>query len=96
MATMLRKVSFSLVEVLNIIENLLQKKKIANNRKSMTELAEKRINFIAQLHEVFLVNKGYGAFAYITLNEVLDLFDSYLKSGESAEIFINRYVKSFR
>ncbi len=93
MSTILRKVSLPLMEALKII---LQKTKITNNRKTMSELAEKRINFIAQLHEVFLEKKGYGAFAYITLNEVLDLFDSYLKSGESAEIFINRYVKSFR
>ncbi|OQK17991.1 hypothetical protein AU255_09075 [Methyloprofundus sedimenti] len=61
----------------------------------MSELAEKRINFIAQLHEIFMINKGYGALAYISLNEVMDLFNSYLESGESAEIFINRYVKSF-
>ena len=60
----------------------------------MSELAQKRIDFIALLHEVFLVNKGYGAFAYISLTEVIDLFNSYLDSDESAELFINRYVRS--
>jgi len=60
----------------------------------MSELAEKRINFIAQLHEVFLVNKGYGAFAYISLVEMIDLFNNYMDSGESADKFINQYVKS--
>ena len=60
----------------------------------MPELAQKRINFIAQLHEVFLINRGYGAFAYITVTDVIQLFDKYLTSGEPADIFINRYVKS--
>jgi len=61
----------------------------------MSELAQKRIDFIAQLHEVFLINKGYGAFAYISIVDVMNLFNSYLNSGESADKFINRYVKSF-
>ena len=60
----------------------------------MSELAQKRINFIAQLHEVFLLKKGYGAFAYISLAEVIDLFNRYLDSGEPADLFINRYVRS--
>lgn len=92
----MHKVSFSLRESLKRIEKLLKKTKIENNRKIMSELEEKRINFIAQLHETFMLNKGYGAFAYISLNEVMDLFNRYLESGESAEIFINRYVKSMR
>ncbi len=60
----------------------------------MPELAQKRINFIAQLHEVFLINRGYGAFAYMSVTDVIQLFDKYLASGEPADIFINRYVKS--
>ncbi|TXL15140.1 hypothetical protein BMR05_04630 [Methylococcaceae bacterium HT4] len=60
----------------------------------MTELAEQRINFIAQLHEVFLLKRGYGAFAYISVAEVIDLFNNYLDLGEPAELFINRYVRS--
>ncbi|TXK97038.1 hypothetical protein BMR02_10675 [Methylococcaceae bacterium HT1] len=60
----------------------------------MTELAEQRINFIAQLHEVFLLKKGYGAFAYISVAEVIDLFNNYLDWGEPVELFINRYVRS--
>ena len=60
----------------------------------MSELAQKRIDFIAQLHEVFLINKGYGAFAYISVIDVIHLFDKYMDSGEQADIFINRYVKS--
>ena len=60
----------------------------------MSELAQKRINFIAQLHEVFLLKKGYGAFAYISVAEAIDLFNRYLDSGEPADLFINRYVRS--
>lgn len=60
----------------------------------MTELAEQRINFIAQLHEAFLLNKGYGAFAYISITEVMDLFNRYLDSDEPVELFINRFVRS--
>lgn len=59
----------------------------------MSELAQKRINFIEQLHEVFLRSRGYGAFAYISVTEVLNLFDQYIGSGESASVFINRYIK---
>ena len=63
-------------------------------RKKMTKLAQQRINFIALLHEVFFVRKGYGALAYISITDVLTLFDEYLESGESAYRFINRYVRS--
>ena len=60
----------------------------------MPELDQERIRFIEQLHEVFLINKGYGAFAYITITDVIDLFNQFLKSGESSDLFIRRYVKS--
>ncbi|NOR81288.1 MAG: hypothetical protein GQ529_10745 [Methyloprofundus sp.] len=60
----------------------------------MPELDQKRIRFVEQLHEAFLISKGYGAFAYITINEVMNLFDQFLNSDESAELFIRRYVKS--
>ncbi|WP_087868242.1 hypothetical protein [Bathymodiolus platifrons methanotrophic gill symbiont] len=54
----------------------------------MTELAEQRINFIAQLHEVFLLKKGYGAFAYISVAEVIDLFNNYLDYRDSRRAVI--------
>jgi len=60
----------------------------------MPELAQERINFIEQLHEVFLRSRGYGAFAYISVTEVLHLFDQYVGSGEPASVFINRYVRA--
>ncbi|MCF7971753.1 MAG: hypothetical protein K9L22_11390 [Methylococcaceae bacterium] len=60
----------------------------------MPDLARERIRFIAELHEVFLVNKGFGAFAYVSINDVLALFEQYLESGEPAKKVINRYVHS--
>jgi len=60
----------------------------------MPELAQERIRFIAELHEAFLVNKGFGAYAYVTINDVLVLFDHYMESGEESNKVINRYVHS--
>jgi len=60
----------------------------------MPELDQTRIRFIEQLHEAFLINKGYGAFAYITITDVINLFDQFLKSDESADLFIRRYIRS--
>jgi len=60
----------------------------------MTELTVKRIAFIETLHEAFLINKGYGAYAYISIAEVLGLFDRFLSSGESSEVFIGHYIRS--
>lgn len=60
----------------------------------MTKLTEERINFIEHLHEVFYLRKGYGAFAFISVADALSLYDKYLNSNESDDLFINRYVKS--
>ena len=60
----------------------------------MPELDQERIRFIEQLHEVFLINKGYGAFAYINITDVIDLFDQFSKSDEPSDLFIRRYVRS--
>ncbi|NOQ13841.1 MAG: hypothetical protein GQ583_05075 [Methyloprofundus sp.] len=60
----------------------------------MPELDQERINFIEQLHEIFLLNKGYGAFAYITVSDAINLFDQFLSSGEPADVFIRRFVRS--
>ncbi|NOR79449.1 MAG: hypothetical protein GQ529_01245 [Methyloprofundus sp.] len=60
----------------------------------MSKLDQERENFIENLHEIFLINKGYGAFAYITLADAINLFDQFLKSNESADVFIRRFVKS--
>ena len=60
----------------------------------MSESARKHITFMGLLNEVFFIRKGHGALAYISITDVMSLFDEYLKSGESAYQFINRYVNS--
>ncbi len=61
----------------------------------MSELNQKRNEFVETLHEVFLMKKGYGAFAYISLNDAMLLFDQHVESNEPPEAFIHRFVKSF-
>ncbi len=60
----------------------------------MTELSQNRIDFIEQLHERFLMKKGHGAFAYITLTDAIGLFDNYMESEKSANQYINQFVRS--
>ena len=54
----------------------------------MTTLVQQRINFIVLLYEVFFVRKGYGALAYVSIADVMTLFDEYLESGELVLIFL--------
>ena len=60
----------------------------------MSELEKNRIDFIEQLHHRFLIKKGHGAFAFISPTEAIKLFNAYLVSDESADLFINRFVRS--
>jgi len=60
----------------------------------VSELAQSRINFIDLLHETFLMRKGHGAFAFISTSDALHLFDTYTKSNQSADLFINQFVRS--
>lgn len=60
----------------------------------MKQLTQERLNFIERVHEVFFIRRGYGAFAYVTVVDVMELFDQYLESNESADILIEKYVKS--
>ena len=60
----------------------------------MTQLTQERLNFIEHLHEVFFIRKGYGAFAFVSVADVMELFEKYLDSNEPADLFINKYVKS--
>ena len=46
------------------------------------------------LNEVFFIRKGHGALAYVSITDVMTLFDEYIESDESAYQFINRYVRS--
>lgn len=60
----------------------------------MTKLTQDRINFIEHLHEVFYMKKGYGAFAFISVTDAMSLFEQYLETNESADFFINRFIRS--
>jgi hypothetical protein len=60
----------------------------------MTKLTKERINFIERLHEIFYMKKGYGAFAFISISEAMSLFDKYLDTNESADLFINQFLRS--
>ena len=60
----------------------------------MTKLNRERINFIEHLHEIFVSQKGYGAFAYISASDAVALFEQYLDSNEAVDAFITRYVNS--
>lgn len=62
----------------------------------MSEITTERMAFFEQLHEFFLMKKGYGAFAFISINDAINLFDKYLDSSEPADLFIKRYVNSFK
>ncbi len=60
----------------------------------MSKFARERTNFIELLHDVFVVRKGHGAFAYISIADAMSLFDRYLASDEPAYRFINQFVRS--
>lgn len=60
----------------------------------MTKLTQERINFIEHLHGVFYIKKGYGAFAFISVTDAMSLFDEYLDTNESADLFIKRFIRS--
>ena len=60
----------------------------------MSELAQNRINFIDQLHQTFLMRKGHGAFAYISISDALSLFDKYRGSSEPVDLYISRFVRA--
>ena len=65
-----------------------------SGRSKMTELAQNRVDFLEHLHETFLIQTGHGAYAYISVSEAISLFDTYLKSSESADLIIRRFVRT--
>ncbi len=60
----------------------------------MSELDQNRFDFIECLHEVFLMKKGRGAFAYISISDAVSLFHKHLDSNESTDRFIDKFVRS--
>ena len=60
----------------------------------MTRLTHQRIDFIELLNDTFVVRKGHGACAYVSITDIMTLFEKYLESNESTSKYINRYVSS--
>ena len=60
----------------------------------MSKSAQDRTAFIELLHDIFVIRKGHGAFAYISIADAISLFDQCLDSGEPADRFINQFVRS--
>ena len=60
----------------------------------MTKLAQNRVDFIALLQDTFVISKGHGAFAYLSVVDVMTLFEQFVASNEPANRYINRYVRS--
>jgi len=60
----------------------------------MSELAQERLVFIEALHAVFMTKKGVGAFAFVSIADVMRLFEQYKHSNESVKLLMRRYVNS--
>ena len=60
----------------------------------MSKTTQERIDFIELLHGAFFKKKGHGAFAYISVTDALELFEQYLRSHDSADLFINRFIRT--
>lgn len=58
-------------------------------------LQSKRENFIERLHQEFMIEKGYGAFVFLTTYSVIMLFDEFLVQEKPEKDFIKEYVACF-
>ena len=54
-----------------------------------------RVNFIEQLHQEFMAEKGYGAYVYLTSYGAVMLFNQFLAQQQSEKEFIKAYVSDF-
>ncbi len=61
----------------------------------MSELAQQRLAFIEYLHDMFLIHKGYGAYAYISPNQAIKLFEQLQNAGEEKERLVKDFVRMF-
>ena len=66
------------------------------NEKVVTKLVFQGIVFISLLNDAFVVRKGHGAYAYVSIADVMIPFEKYLDSNESTSKYIKRYVSSIR
>ena len=63
---------------------------------SKTMATIERIDFIDRLHEQFLAATGYGAYAFLSSQQILALFNHYPKQQLQEQEFIKQIVKKFR
>ncbi|WP_305908971.1 hypothetical protein Q9L42_007990 [Methylomarinum sp. Ch1-1] len=62
----------------------------------MNKLAIERMNFIDMLNEEFLSVTGYGAYAFLSTFEGVDLFDRFSEQqSQPANLFIRSFVRNF-
>lgn len=61
----------------------------------MTELTRERLIFIEMAHQFFLIKKGFGAYAFISVKELMKLFEEYKGSQQSVDQVLSQYTKSF-
>lgn len=61
----------------------------------MNSLAIQRINFIEMLNEEFLSNTGYGAYAYLSTRDSINLFERFTEQADPAEVFIKKFFKQY-
>ncbi len=61
----------------------------------MNKRSIERIKFIDMLNEEFLTNTGYGAYAYLSTFEAVNLFEQFIKQSKPAQLFIKSFVKNF-
>ncbi len=62
----------------------------------MNKLAIERMNFIDMLNEQFLSATGYGAYAYLSTVEGVNLFDQYLEQSTPPNLFIKSFVRNYQ
>lgn len=62
----------------------------------MTALQIERMSFIELLNEEFLLNTGYGAHAYLSTFDSINLFDQfYEQSSTPAKLFVRNFVRKY-
>jgi hypothetical protein len=44
----------------------------------------------------FLINKGFGVYAFLTYEEIEDLYLQFLNKAVSAKTFVKNFVRSIR
>lgn len=52
-----------------------------------------RLAFIETLSDEFITNYGYGVYAFLSPPDINNLFNQYLKHGQSLRLFAKSYVK---